>query len=363
MPLSDIVNITISRDAPTVSQAAFGVENICGPNLKGDSKILYFNTNDLSEVASALTGGTDAPEYKAALSIASQSPAPRTFAISRKDGNEDYDEALAAIKLIDNDWYGLTITSRTAADVLLAAKWAEANKKVFWTASSASRIIDTAFSTDDGKDEETDSIAAILKARSYVRSYSLYHGSADTEFPEAGFLGSLLARQPGSYTGMFKNIVGIGTSSLTPTNSKNALDKNCNIYQLISGISMVRESTSGQGEFFDIIHFIDWIVSRLGEAVFGYLAKLDKVPFTSEGLVGLKSVMDQIGQLGISVGGFSPISYNEDGTQIGGFSCTVPRIEDVLDADRSARKLTGVKFRGFLAGAIHAVEMVANITV
>jgi len=191
----------------------------------------------------------------------------------------------------------------------------------------------------------------------------LYHESADTEFPEAGFLGSLLARQPGSYTGMFKNIVGIGTSSLTPTNSKNALDKNCNIYQLISGISMVRESKSGQGEFFDVVHFIDWIVSRLGEAVFGYLAKLDKVPFTSEGLVGLKSVMDQIGQLGISVGGFSPISYNEDGTQIGGFSCTVPRIEDVLDADRSARKLTGVKFRGFLAGAIHAVEMVANITV
>lgn len=362
MPLSDIVNITISRDAPTVSQAAFGVVNICGPNLNSSSKILYFNTNNLSEAASALTGGTDAPEYKAALSIASQSPAPRTFAISRKDGDEDYDEALSAIKLIDNDWYGLIISSRNAADVLLAAAWAEANKKVFWTSSSASRIIDTDFLTDDGTDEENDSIAAILKARSYVRSYSLYHGSADTEFPEAGFLGSLLARQPGSYTGMFKNIVGIGTSSLTPTNSKNALDKNCNIYQLISGISMVRESKSGQGEFFDVVHFIDWIVSRLGEAVFGHLAKLDKVPFTSEGLVGLKSIMDQIGQLGISVGGFSPISYNEDGTQIGGFSCTVPRIEDVLDADRSARKLTGVKFRGFLAGAIHAVEMVANIT-
>jgi hypothetical protein len=81
----------------------------------------YILTQIIYRKCSALTGGTNAPEYKAALSIASQSPAPRTFAISRKDGDEDYDEALSAIKLIDNDWYGLTIASRTAADVLLAA--------------------------------------------------------------------------------------------------------------------------------------------------------------------------------------------------------------------------------------------------
>lgn len=360
MSLSDIVNVTISRDTQTLSVAGFGTINIVGPNLTGD-KIQYFSTEDLAALAAALTNGDEDEEYIAAQAIAAQSPRPLQFAVSLKEADETYTQALDAIKILDNDWYGLIIVSRTASDVLLAAAWAEANGKVFATASANSRIVDTDYSTDDGTDEVADSLPAIFKARSYARSYCLYDEDAAVAYPDAGMLAVWLSRLPGSYTGMFKKITGATPSNLTPTYQKNALDKNCNIYETIGGINMVRESTSGEGEYFDVIHFIDWFQARLMEEVFGTLVRNDKVPYSPEGLVAIKSAIDAVGQRGIDAGGFTKKRFDADGNQVGGFYSIMPSIDSISANDKALRKLSGVRFKGFLSGAIHGVVINGNV--
>lgn len=83
MPLSDVINITLSNDTPRIASVGFGVINICGTNLNSSNRIEYFSTDDLSTVAASLASGINSPEYKAAQLIAMQNPKPAQFAISQ----------------------------------------------------------------------------------------------------------------------------------------------------------------------------------------------------------------------------------------------------------------------------------------
>lgn len=442
MPLSDVVNVKISRETTAVSQAGFGILNIVGPNLNSENRIEYFSTDDLTGLGAKLYGGSSAPEYIAALAAASANPKPSSVAVSQAISDklldfatgtwtagdikitvngteytvlfntnkttsiddiataiqahadistavalddvitvtpvegallaitvdlsevtgtleyapstsvtEAYNTALDAIKAADNDWYGLILTSRVQADVELVAVWAEANEKQFVTASADTDIVDTTATAD------TTSIAAVVKAAAYARTYVLYDPNAATKFGDAGWLAGMLARIPGSYTGMFKKAYGTSAAKLLPSQSKNALDKNANVYELIGGVNILRESKCGEGEYFDIIHFADWVKARVTEAVFALLARSAKIPYTPEGLISVRGEIDQVLQQGVDNGGFSQEDYDENKDQIGGYSITIPAFESISSVDKSARILNNVKFKGYLAGAIHAVTI------
>jgi hypothetical protein len=447
MSISDVVNVSITRETQTLSQAGFGTINILGSNLNG-SRIEYFNTDDLTALSAKLIGGTAALEYVAAQAIAAQSPRPVRFAVSQRSGikhviftgtltggtigvvangtlvtqvfttdrattmaalavsiqalptvltctyndgtgqmtltpesgaassmvpnltsivgtltytqlvgtiSEAHNTSLNAVKVEDNDWYGLIIISRVASECQTVAAWVEANEKVFITASAVANVVDTTKAAD------TTTIAALLNP--YARSFGIYHPDAATAFPDAGMLSVYLARVPGSYTGMFKKINGTIKTTLTPTQAKNALDKNFNTYENIGGKDMIRKSTAGDGEFFDVIHFCDWFKARMTEGVFGLLARSEKVPFDAIGGVAIKSVMDSVGQQGIDSLGFTKNKFDEEtGLQIGGYYTIMPDFDTISTNDKAARSLNGVKFTGFLAGAIHAVTINGTIT-
>jgi hypothetical protein len=80
--LSEIVDISITRETQAVSQTGFGIVNIVGKNLNSASRLQYFSTSDLTALSAVLLGGVNAPEYLAAQSIAAQSPRPSQFAVS-----------------------------------------------------------------------------------------------------------------------------------------------------------------------------------------------------------------------------------------------------------------------------------------
>lgn len=270
--------------------------------------------------------------------------------------SEDHVDALDAILLEDNDWYGLVIIDRTAANVEDVAAWAEANTKLFSTASADPNIINQTLSAD------TTSIAALFKLSSLDRTLVIYHPDAATTYPDAGYLGGLLARTPGSYTGMFKAIKGATVTNLTSTQSKNALDKNCNVHQLIGGVNMVRNGTVASGEYIDVIHFIDWFDARMTEGIFGLLARSAKVPYTPEGLVAIQGEMEKVGTAGIDAGGLSKTRYDDDNVQVGGFYSIMPVFDDISVNDKAARLLQSVRFVAYLAGAIHKVVINGTIT-
>lgn len=356
MPLSDIIAVSITRQTASVSQASFNVVGILGSNITAGQRVSYYS--DLSSVASALSGGISDPEYQVASAIFKQNPSPNKIALLKIDGAETVTEALTACNIYDSDWYGVVLASRTLADQKLVADWVESNNKIAGFSSDNADIIDDP--------AEVTSIAYYINNNAYVRSFAFYDadsdGSSDDNFPEASLFGVIFPKDAGTYTAKFKTLSGVSPSTLSTTQETTALDKNCNLYQNIGGKKIVREGKTGDGEFIDIIIFIDWLQARITENTYLKLSRPDKVPFTGDGILTIEQAIDEVLQVGQNRGGISPDAFDDDDNRIGGYNITMPELQNISANDKSNRELNNVKFTAFLAGAIHAVDINGIVT-
>lgn len=270
---------------------------------------------------------------------------------------ENITDALNAINEYNAGWYGLVITSRTQADQEDAAAWAEANRKIAGFASSDTDIVNVAASSD------TTSLAAILKATAYARSFVVYCELAATQYPEAALLGRVFPLDTGSWTSKFKTLAGITVSNLTPTQESNALAKNCFIYTEVGGVNITAEGKVAEGEWLDTIVNVDWLHSRITEEVFTVLVRAKKVPYDDTGINTIGAAVSTPLQLAIGMGMLTAIQFNDAEEQIGGYIVNVPKAADVPSTDKNLRILNNVTFTAWLAGAIHAVTISGTVTV
>lgn len=266
-------------------------------------------------------------------------------------GSEDHSDALDAIKLVDNDWYGIVSVSHVVADVQDIAAWTETQRKLFGTSSADTDIINVAAASDN---PTTGTIAARLNGSNLARSHCLYSAQADTKYPEAAVFGVFVTQDPGSYTVAFKTLALITADALTDTQVKNALDKKCNIYHEVGGVDITQEGTVAEGEYIDTIVFIDWLQARMTENIFAQLVNLPKIPFTDDGISVVEGEVKGMLQQGIDAGGLT-----DDPAPV----VTVLKASEVQPADKLARLLKDVKFTATLAGAIHAVEVNGFVSV
>lgn len=254
--------------------------------------------------------------------------------------NNGVAEDIAAASAANNDWYALALESRNVNDILNAASYIEATKKIFIACSEDADIL-TAVETD---------VASLLMARSYARTALIF--SKDQEnFPEAAWLGSRLPTDPGSSTWKFKTLAGILPEDISSTEETNLKAKNVNYHIAVAGVNIMVEGKMAVGEFIDIIHFVDWLGARMQERIYSTLVNAEKIAFTDAGIGVIETdVRAQLTQ-GVEVGGLDS------------FTVTVPKRSQTQAADRAARTLKGIKFNGVLAGAIHFVEVQGNVTV
>ena len=275
-------------------------------------------------------------------------------------GTETLTDALDAIRTVNDTWYALVITSRTLADQQNVADWTETQTKIFGCASDDTNIINQA----DGVDTTT--IAYYVKTNSLSRTFVFYHqtadGSTSDDYIEAALFGKILPQDPGSYTAMFQTLSLVAVSTLTTTQNVNALAKNANTYEEIGGRNISREGTTGEGEYIDVIIFIDWLQARITENVYSTLVNSQKVPYTDAGIAAIDSQVQRTLQVGQNRGGISPTAYDENDVQIGGFFTTVPLLSAVSAADKAARTLNDMTFTAWLAGAVHAVNITGVVT-
>jgi hypothetical protein len=267
------------------------------------------------------------------------------------DATEDPDDAYTAIRLYDDDFYVTLITSRDEADVLLMFAWAEANGKIFATASTDADIIDVASSSD------TTSLAAVAKAAGYDRSFVMYHADAATTYPEAAAVGKVTPMLPGSYTLAFKSLSGVTRSLLSETQSYNARAKNALTYETVGAVNITTDGKVASGEFYDVIVFIDWLVARVKEAGYRAFVVNKKIPYDESGILSIRNAIEPPFEEGLSNSGISQFAYDADGVQIGGYYFTVPRLENISSVDKANRVLTGLSATCFLAGAIHKAQI------
>lgn len=326
-----------------------------------DSGVSATPTSIASALAAAINAGAEAPNVTATPSGATVQidlDGTDPMAVKLTSGAtlmtrgapagtiEDADVALAAIQLVDDDWYAIVAVDRTQAQVEKIATWTEAKTKIFGTASADANIINTPDSSD------TTTIAAVLKAGAFDRSFVIYSGLAATSYPEAAWFGRVLSLDPGSVNWAFKTLATIVPDALTATARGRIFDKNANSYEEISGVNITRYGTMGSGEYIDIIRGADWLEATMQAELYTLLVTQDKVPYTDKGLGSLEALVRAALEEGIDAGFISEIT-----------SITVPEVASISVVDKAAREVTGIEFAATLQGAVNKVTIQGVLTV
>lgn len=253
---------------------------------------------------------------------------------------------LAAIAAYDNDWYGLILASHSTLENVAAAAWAETNKKLFFPASNDTDILsDTA-----GNFLET------LNTASYNYTAGMFSRSPG-EFPGAAWMGNRFPLQPGTETYKFVTLAGVTVDSLTATDISNIRSNKGNYYFSSQGINMTSEGWAASGRYIDVTRFVDWLVARLGEAVFSLLvndAATGKTPMTDSGINKVVSAVEGVLETGVRVTGLSdnpkPV-------------VTYPSAAAISTANKAGRILPDIDFSGTLGGAIHKTTLTGKVSV
>lgn len=258
-------------------------------------------------------------------------------------------EDIQAVQDENDDWYGLVLTSKVKAEILLAAGYIETQFKIFMAASEDSDIPTTA----------TDDVMSQLQALAYDRTALIYKKTDAEEGPDAAWLGEEFPKVPGSSTYKFKELKSIVADSYTATQRgiligvPGSPGKNANIYEKFAGKNITEEGFMASGLFIDIQIGVDWIHARIQEGIFQQLTDLDKIPFTDDGIGIVENEIRKVMEQGVKNGLIAP----------GEYTVTVPKASEVSFTDRANRVLPDVKFNCRFAGALHFVRVDGVVTV
>lgn len=303
-------------------------------------------------VASVLTDLTAAgydsstEEYAMAAAMFAQSPHVSDIAVFRKADATDYDTALAALIETYNDFYGVVIESRDAADLALAGDWCNSNEKFFFGCGDA---------------------VADLTDRNVDREAYIIHDNDATDYPECAWASKMLAKVPGSITGKWKILSGQNASTWTLTELNAIRAGNGQAIQEQAGVTFVNEGKCTSGEYIDIILGRDWIKDQLTTGLLGLFLRNDKIPMDNRGIAQvegvIRDVLKRAGDNGIVAAATTDAEKADSDDKVYLYKVTVPDRADISVNDRANRNLTGVNFSYVSAGAIHNVTINGYITV
>jgi hypothetical protein len=254
---------------------------------------------------------------------------------------------LAAILVENGDWYALHTTFNSKAYVLAAAAWVEANGKLYLVDVPETDAITVAVGSSP-----TDTLYSLF-ALSYNRTAGSYHPASSQMF-SAAWLGRVLPDQPGSETWKFKSLAGISGVALTSTHRTNLKARKANSYSAFGGQNKTWEGTVAGGSYgyIDVTRGYDWLSDDMQKRVADALDASEKIPYTDPGIAIIRSEVKA-----------SLKTAATNGIITDDFEITVPKAKDVSSADKAARRLTNVKFTATLAGAIHSVAIVGQVSV
>jgi len=253
---------------------------------------------------------------------------------------------LAAIQVVDDDWYGLALDSQSQDEIEAAAAWVESNRKLF-LADSADGDIKGSGSTD---------VASTIEAAAYARTHVDYHHEVGS-WLAAGRLAGELPHDPGSTTLEFKTITGVAVtprSHLSDTHKTNLEAKQAGYYTAIAGVNVTRGSRAGSRTFLDLTRGSDWFVQRVKERIFGLFTNNVKVPYTNTGIQTVLAEILALARIGKQRGVFDP----EFATVV-----IAPDVAEIPVADRANRHLPDIEVSERFAGALHSVDLQVTISV
>lgn len=347
-----LVNVTIDLNTTAIAGKSFSDLLILGEHTLKDSARLLVVTdpNELLDLGLSSTN----PLYTAVATAFSQSSHVSQVFIGRKGSDENVTDALSAVARENNDWYGLALVSREEDQVVLAAAFAEANGKLFVTASSDEKLLQSSDKTD---------IASKLEAKQYYRSAVMYSHKADEEYPEIALMSYAFTFYPGAETWNLKKLASVSYSPLSEGEYIAAAKKNATTFEKFNGsFAVTQGGKTAAGEWIDIIRFRDWLVQEVQINVTSVLINAyGKVPYTDKGIELIGAAIRKALDLGVARGGIAPIELDEDNKEIPSYVISLPKASTISNNNKAKRILQDVKFSARLAGAIHVAEIKGNL--
>lgn len=254
----------------------------------------------------------------------------------------------------DNTWYGLEIDSHSKAEIIVAATFAEANKKLFVAQSCDSNVPDNSVSTD---------VASTVQSSSYHYTGILYNGNNTKAFSAVTWQSGRFAGSPtpGNDTWMYNTLPGVNVDALTETQNATLGNKFATGYASVQGVNVTMAGgiantnsagRSGSGEFLDVRRFLDWLLSQIQLGIYTALLGPGKTPFTDKG----------IQSLGNAVLGALQRGEQAQGLVAGSSQVQTPLASSVSVGDRQNRILRNLNWSAQLAGAVHLVVSAGTVT-
>lgn len=253
---------------------------------------------------------------------------------------------LTAVENVDaQGWYGIALDSNSKAEIIAAAAWVEARRKLLGSNTTDSEVTDVGVTND---------VESSLKTSGYARTYVTYIQNEVLSWEGLAWMSAMLPTTPGSATWAYKTLRAVAVDSY-PDGVTAVLEvKRANYYTLLGGLSLTQTGKVASNEWIDVIVFVDWLYVQIQYAILGALANLPKIPFTDDGVAVIRSIVDAQLKAGVRAGGLaaSPAPL-----------VVAPLVKDVDPIDRGNRKLPDVKFTATLAGAIHRLVISGTVSV
>lgn len=339
MPIEDIVNVEITVNTVTVAQQGFGVPLVLGPAPFTDRVREYSSSTWQTELVDDGVAA-DSPTYGAVAAMMSQNPKPRRVKVGRVEEGDGLTAALDAIWAEDRDFYGVALASSTPASLTAVAAWAETRPVLFVAQTDEAAILDP--------DADTD-VLSTLGGLDRARTVVLYH-SKPTEYAGAAWLATRLIGEPGDSTWKFAQLRGVTPDKLTTAQESAIRGKHGNYYTTIAGRSVTVEGWATDGSFVDLTQLSDWTTARIKESVFALLSGGRKLPFSDAGGRQLYGAIWNA--VAPAMDGRRYLKYDGDPLT---HSVVIPPVGEVPEADRAARRWSGIEFSFRAAGAVHSV--------
>lgn len=186
-------------------------------------------------------------------------------------------------------------------------------------------------------------IAQRLQFRGMDRTFVMFSNTADSEFPECGWVGPQIVEVPGSNTWEYKQIAGTTVSKLTSSQITILESRGYNYYIEVKGANITRRGKVAQGEWIDVMILVDWIHARIQEQIFFRLINSKKIPYTDAGAVIIENEIRSV------------LSQAQSNGGIDQFTVRSPRVLSIPEMQRNARVMGDFTFDARLAGAVSVV--------
>ena len=257
-----------------------------------------------------------------------------------------------------------------SADMVAAGRWANANRRFFYAASSEASVLSSA--------DQSGTQAHALAELDHRYAAGIYSRTADGKAAAmAGYFSSINFDTSGSLrTGNLADLVGTADDVFTATEEAliGAIKFNFTGYD---GRMVPGNTLAAATDWIDVRLWATWFQDALQTDIFAQLAG-NRIPLTNAGLQILKDTITKVCEQGIVNGGIAPsgeatadmkaeirqVTGNDDfdGQMSKGYLVWVPSIATLTKAQRAARTAPAFRIWCLGGGFIHGVEVNVSFT-